>query len=71
MFMMAEILMMAEFDQTACDAPNAAWQFRHTEPMILYSENIIYRNKASIAFYRSERSHIPKCLLRHDRENYR
>jgi len=30
----------------SCDPPRIAWQFQRADAMILYSENVIYRNKA-------------------------
>jgi hypothetical protein len=32
----------------SCDPPRITWQFRRAEAMILYSENVIYRNKESM-----------------------
>jgi len=34
----------------SCDPPRIAWQFRRAEAMILYSENVIYRNKGTVSF---------------------
>jgi len=33
----------------SCDPPRIAWQFRRADAMILYSENVIYRNKESMS----------------------